>query len=65
MTKGIEPSDSGFGFDDDDSGFKLPEEKRRRKKLKTKIGSIVEIKLINDLANKCQNNGPQMSLMKS
>ncbi len=39
----------------------LPEEKRRRKITKL-VNS--KIKLINDLAKKCQNNGPQMSLMK-
>ncbi len=39
----------------------LPEEKTT-----AKITKLVnsKIKLINDLAKKCQNNGPQMSLMK-
>ncbi len=58
--EGYEPSDSGFGFDDDDSAS------TSGGKTTAKITKLVnsKIKLINDLAKKCQNNGPQMSLMK-
>ncbi len=52
--EGYEPSDSGFGFDDDDSAS------TSGGKTTAKITKLVnsKIKLINDLAKKCQNNGP-------